>query len=121
MEDAQIVDLYWQRSSDAIPVTAERYGNYCAAVARNILADDRDAEECVNDTWLRAWNRMPSERPRLLSAFSRPRTAFIVVVLPAPFLPMKPKTLCSGTVRSSPRSTSLFPNRLPGSEPPCPA
>ena len=59
MEDAQIVDLYWQRSGEAIPVTAERYGNYCAAVARNSLADDRDAEECVNDTWLAAWNSMP--------------------------------------------------------------
>ena len=69
MEDAQIVDLYWQRSGEAIPVTAERYGNYCAAVARNILADDRDAEECVNDTWLAAWNSMPVNRPARLAPY----------------------------------------------------
>ncbi len=69
MEDAQIVDLYWQRSGEAIPVTAERYGNYCAAVARNILADDRDAEECVNDTWLAAWNSMPDNRPAALPPY----------------------------------------------------
>ena len=69
MEDAQIVDLYWQRSSEAIPATAERYGNYCAAVARNILADERDAEECVNDTWLAAWNSMPVNRPARLAPY----------------------------------------------------
>ena len=49
--------------------TAERYGNYCAAVARNILADDRDAEECVNDTWLAAWNSMPVNRPARLAPY----------------------------------------------------
>ena len=69
MEDAQIVDLYWQRSAGAIPATAERYGNYCAAVARNILADGRDAEECVNDTWLAAWNSMPVNRPARLAPY----------------------------------------------------
>ena len=69
MEDAAIIELYWQRSEDAIPETARKYGPYCHRVAYNICADDRDAEECVNDTWLRAWNRMPNERPFLLSVF----------------------------------------------------
>ena len=69
MEDAAIVDLYWQRSEEAIPETERKYGAYCQRIAYNVCADHGDAEECVNDTWLRAWNRMPSERPGLLSAF----------------------------------------------------
>ena len=69
MEDAQIVNLYWQRSAEAIPATAERYGRYCAAVARNVLGDERDAEECVNDTYLAAWNSMPANRPARLAPY----------------------------------------------------
>ena len=69
MEDAAIVDLYWQRSDQAIPETERKYGRYCHRVAYNVCADYEDAEECVNDTWLRAWNRMPTERPSLLSVF----------------------------------------------------
>ena len=69
MEDAQIVNLYWQRSAEAIPATAERYGRYCAAVACNVLGDERDAEECVNDTYLAAWNSMPANRPARLAPY----------------------------------------------------
>lgn len=69
MEDREIVDLYWQRSDQAIAETDRKYGRYCRTIARNICGTDEDAEECVNDTWLRAWNRMPSERPSALSAF----------------------------------------------------
>ena len=69
MEDLQIVELYWARSADAIPATAEKYGGYCAAIARNILGNAQDAEECVNDTWLGAWNSMPPHRPHALAAF----------------------------------------------------
>ena len=69
MEDDKIVELYWQRSREAIPVTAERYGRYCTAVARNILPDERDAEECVNDTYLAAWNSMPDNRPARLAPY----------------------------------------------------
>ena len=69
MEDSRIVDLYWQRSADAIAETHAKYGRYCHTIARNILGSDQDAEECVNDTWFRAWNLMPDQRPRLLSAF----------------------------------------------------
>ena len=69
MEDAQIVDLYWQRSEEAVPATKARYGRYCRTVARNILPDDRDAEECENDTYLAAWNSMPVNRPRHLAPY----------------------------------------------------
>ena len=50
MEDHAIVDLYWSRNPEAIRRTGEKYGGYCRAIARNILPDRRDAEECVNDT-----------------------------------------------------------------------
>jgi len=69
MEDSAIVDLYWNRDPEAIRRTGEKYGGYCRTVARNILADSRDAEECVNDTWLSAWNAMPDDRPGLLAPF----------------------------------------------------
>lgn len=69
MEDSKIVELYWERSELAIPATAEKYGNYCAAIARNILGSRQDAEECVNDTYLNVWNAIPPHRPGVLSAF----------------------------------------------------
>ena len=69
MEDAAIVDLYWQRSDRAIPETYRKYGPYCHTIAYNICTNHEDAEECVNDTWFRAWNLMPDKRPSLLSAF----------------------------------------------------
>ena len=69
MEDAQIVDLYWQRSEEALTETERKYGRLCRSVARNILENDQDAEEMVNDTWLAAWNSMPVNRPRALGAY----------------------------------------------------
>lgn len=69
MDDAKIVQLYWERNEQAIPVTADKYGSYCSSIARNILGSCEDAEECVNDTYLNAWNAMPPHRPRILSAF----------------------------------------------------
>ena len=69
MEDKQIVDLYWQRSDKAIIETNQKYGRYCHAIAFNICGTEEDAEECVNDTWLSAWNLMPDKRPKVLSAF----------------------------------------------------
>ena len=69
MEDEKIVQLYWQRDEQAIGVTEEKYGPYCTAIAHNILRSRRDEEECVNDTWLAAWNAMPPHRPSVLSAF----------------------------------------------------
>lgn len=69
MEDSRIVQLFWDRSQEAISAAAEKYGTYCAAIAQNILHSDRDTEECVNDTWLSAWNAMPPHRPGRLSVF----------------------------------------------------
>lgn len=69
MEDRNIVDLYWQRSDLAISETNQKYGRYCHRIAYNICGTNEDAEECVNDTWLRAWNLMPDQRPAVLSAF----------------------------------------------------
>ena len=69
MEDQQIIELYWARSEQAIRESETKYGAFCLSIARNILAQEQDAEECVNDTWLRAWNAMPPQRPGILSAF----------------------------------------------------
>ena len=69
MEDEKIVQLYWQRDESAVSATAEKYGPYCTAIAHRILHSRRDEEECVNDTWLAAWNAMPPHRPSILSAF----------------------------------------------------
>ena len=70
MEDTKIIDLYWARSQQAIAESERKYGAYCHTIARRILDREEDAEECVNDTWLHAWNAMPPQRPSLLSAFS---------------------------------------------------
>ena len=69
MEDSGIIRLYWERDERAIPATAGKYGHYCTGIARNIVGSREDAEECVSDTWLRAWNAMPPHRPAVLSAF----------------------------------------------------
>ena len=69
MEDAYIVALYWDRSDSAIPETASKYGGYLSNISYNILSSREDAEECVNDTYLDAWNAMPPHRPSILSTF----------------------------------------------------
>ena len=69
MDDAQIVQLYWDRNEQAIHATSDKYGNYCTSIAKNILGNQEDAEECVNDTYLNAWNAMPPHRPSILSTF----------------------------------------------------
>ncbi len=69
MDDTKIVDLYWTRSERAIEETAKKYGSYCRSIAFRILHNDQDSEECVNDTWLGAWNAIPPQRPAVLSTF----------------------------------------------------
>ena len=69
MEDKDIVDLYWQREERAVTETETKYGAYCRSVAGRILHNEEDAEECVSDTWLRAWNAMPSDRPDRLGVY----------------------------------------------------
>lgn len=69
MDDRQIVDLYWQRDDAAIRETELKYGPFCRGLAYNVLSSHEDAEECVNDTWQKAWDSMPDERPSLLRAW----------------------------------------------------
>lgn len=69
MKDTEIIDLYWARKEQAIEETQRSYGKYCYSIAYHILHDNEDSEECVNDTWLRAWNAMPPKRPDRLAVF----------------------------------------------------
>ena len=69
MHDNEIVKLYFDRDERAIEATSEKYGAYCFKVAFNIVALHEDAEECVNDTWLSAWNSMPPKKPDILKYF----------------------------------------------------
>lgn len=69
MEDNDIIELYWQRDEAAVRESMTKYGAYCSAIAGNILHSAEDAEECVNDTWMRVWNTIPPEKPGRLSAF----------------------------------------------------
>jgi RNA polymerase sigma factor (sigma-70 family) len=69
MNDNEIVELFFQRNPDGIQAAQEKYGAYCLAVARNILGGEEDSQECLNDLWLRAWNAIPPQRPKLLKAW----------------------------------------------------
>ena len=69
MEDANIVALYWQRDQGAITASDEKYGTLCHSLSFNILQTHEDAEECVNDTWHRAWDTMPPQKPNSLRAY----------------------------------------------------
>ncbi len=69
MEDKHIVALFWSRDERAIRETDSRYGRYLWAVAFRVLADREDSDECVNDTYLKAWEAMPPHRPSSLSLF----------------------------------------------------
>ena len=63
MEDLQIISLYFKRDEAAISETATKYGAFCHGVALNILSISADADECVNDTYLQAWNSIPPQKP----------------------------------------------------------
>lgn len=69
MDDDKIIELYWARSEQAISETSIKYGRYCHYIAYNILRNDENSEECVNDTYLRAWNSIPPQRPNKLKTF----------------------------------------------------
>lgn len=69
MEDKEIVQLYLDRSERAIDETQKKYGKYCSCIAANILASKEDAEECVNDTYVRTWNAIPPHVPQRLQTF----------------------------------------------------
>lgn len=69
MDDSTIIDLFWQRTETAIAQAANKYRDYCHSIAYRILCSHEDADECVNDTWLRAWNAIPPARPNRLATF----------------------------------------------------
>lgn len=69
MEDSAIIDLYWSRDQRAIEETAGKYGPFLHTLVWNILRSRSDAEECVNDTYLRAWNAIPPARPAAFRAW----------------------------------------------------
>ena len=69
MDDSRIIDLYWARSQDAVTETRNKYGRLIFSIAMKILRAHEDSEECENDTYLRAWNSMPPQKPDILSAF----------------------------------------------------
>ncbi|MBQ4536927.1 MAG: sigma-70 family RNA polymerase sigma factor [Lachnospiraceae bacterium] len=69
MNDSDIIQLYWDRDQRALAATDRKYGRYCASIARNILKNPEDVEECVNDTYWKTWNAIPPNRPQILSAF----------------------------------------------------
>lgn len=77
MDDSEIIELYFQRSEEAVTQTASKYGKYCYQIAYHILSSREDSEESVNDTYLAAWNTMPPRRPNILSAFLGKLTRYI--------------------------------------------
>ncbi len=70
MEDKRIIELFLSRSEEALSACEEKFGAYCRTIARNILRNDEDAEECVNDAYLAVWNLIPPNSPENLKAFA---------------------------------------------------
>lgn len=69
LRDEQIVELYWRRDENAIRETDRKYKHYLLSIAQSIVGNEGDSEECLNDTYLKAWDAIPPERPRVLQAF----------------------------------------------------
>ena len=69
MDDLQIIELYFARDEQAIKETDRKYGKTCLRVAYNLLSNNEDSEECVNDTYLTVWNKIPPTRPNNFIAF----------------------------------------------------
>ena len=68
-EDSRIIELYFERNESAVTETDKKYGAYCMTVSKNILGNEEDAKECLNDTYLAAWNSIPPKIPEKLSLF----------------------------------------------------
>ena len=69
MTDSEIIELYNRRDERAVRETQTAYGKYCEKIAHNILGDCQEAQECVNETLLKAWENIPPDRPQMLSAY----------------------------------------------------
>ncbi len=69
MEDCEIVQLFWERDETALRETSRKFGSYCRSIARGILKNHEDSEECVNEALMRAWEAIPPKKPPSLCAF----------------------------------------------------
>ena len=69
MKDEEIINLYWKREEKAINETEKKYGRYCKTISFNILKDNEEANECVNDTYLKTWNSVPPKKPNILKLY----------------------------------------------------
>lgn len=69
MEDRDIISLYFARNEEAIRESSIKYGKYVTGISMSILQNALDAEECVNDTWLKAWNSIPPQNPPSLKVY----------------------------------------------------
>lgn len=81
MDDKKIIELYEKRDESAITATSKKYGRYLSKISYNILADMSDVEECVNDTYLQAWNSIPPKKPSVFSVFLARITRFVSIDL----------------------------------------
>lgn len=68
-DDEKIIELFFDRSEEAIKELDTKYGRLCRKLSHNILNNRQDAEECVNDAYLGAWNTIPPEKPNPLQAY----------------------------------------------------
>lgn len=69
LDDGVIIDMLFDRDESALTELSRKYGSYCASIANNILRNREDSEECVNDTYMKTWESIPPEKPRILAAF----------------------------------------------------
>lgn len=69
MEDGEIIAMFFERNESAIKASSQKYGGLCYTVSDNILHNAEDSKECVNDTMLKAWNTIPPQNPKSLSAY----------------------------------------------------
>ena len=108
MNDQEIIDLYFARDERAISETAKSHGAACMRISMNILANRSDAEECVNDTYLKAWNAIPPERPNAFRAWLC-RVAAILLSCATVLFTAKSATVKWRFCTPSWRNVSLFP------------
>lgn len=79
MKDNEIIDLFWSRDESAISETNKKYGNYLIKTAFNILSNMEDSSEIVNDTFMKAWDSIPPNKPTNLSLYLARITRFIAI------------------------------------------
>ena len=81
MDDGKLIDLFFERSEQAIAELSRKYGNLCNRIARNILNNRQDSEECVNDAYLAVWNTVPPQRRWLTSQLTYSASSLYVLFI----------------------------------------